>query len=149
MSLIDREWNNLKILREQPYGPDELDAVDPVALDHLPLQGTVEVDPPVDLHIHPGDPRDPREDPRVQNDHPGVPSPDPTVLAQQLHGLLDAVVLQMCGVDVIYIYCTLLLTRGVIIPVSESILEPELHHFSEIGDSDSDYRSRNKWNHNT
>ena len=35
------------------------------------------------------------------------------------------------------------------IPGSESILEPELHHFSEIDDSDSDSDSRNKWNHNT
>ena len=91
--------NYLKILRDQSDGPDELDAVDPVALDHLPLHGTVEVDPPVDLHLHLGDPRDPR----VQNDHPGVPSPDPTVLAQQVHGVLDAVVLQMSGVvDVIF-----------------------------------------------
>ena len=37
--------------------------------------------------------------------------------------------------------------RGVMIPGSESIQEPELHHFSEIDDSDSD--SKNIWNHNT
>ena len=35
------------------------------------------------------------------------------------------------------------------IPGSELVPEPELHHFSEIDDSDSDSDSRNKWNHNT
>ena len=35
------------------------------------------------------------------------------------------------------------------IPGTESIPEPELHHFSEIDDSNSDSDSRNKWNHNT
>ena len=84
----------LIILREQSYGPDELDAVDPVALDDLPLQGSVEVNPPVDLHLESGV----VEDPRVQNHNPWVPSPDPTVPAEQHYDVLDAVVLQNFGV---------------------------------------------------